>query len=412
MAALLGLGFASGLPLMLTGRTLRFWARSRDVDLAQVGLLSLVTLPYTFKFLWAPLMDRFAPPLLGRRRGWLLVTQLALMLCIAALGLYGPRTGHDSLRLFALLAVAVAFISASQDVVADAYRTEVLSDAELGAGASSFIGGYRLAMLATLPGAVFLAGHLPWRTVYLAAAAAMSLGAVVTWFAPEPVNGARRATTLAAAVVDPIADFLRRNGRRALWVALFIVLFKLPDYMAFAMADQLLQDLHFSNDQISLGSMWLGLAAVIPGAMVAGPIVVRLGLVRSLLVIGLAQALSNGAYLTLSLVGHNLHVMLAAVAIENFCNGMVTTAYIAFLMGQCNRRYSVTQYALLSSLMGLSGTLGGSGAGYLVKAIGYPRFFAVTMLVGLPAMLLLPIFRQRRAEELGTDSAVSSGSRQ
>ena len=376
---------------MLTGRTLRVWARDQGVDLASVGLIGLVTLPYAYKFLWAPLLDRYRPPLLDRRRGWLIIFQILLVLAIATLGFVGPTSADESLRMLVLLAALISFFSASQDIVSDAYRTDVLSPAEFGAGASVYTTGYRLAMLATGAGAVWLASRLPWGQVYLIAAAMMLLGVMATLVAPSPAHDEHAPSTFADAVIEPVREFIVRNGRRTSVILAFVLVFKLPDYMAAAMTDSMLLDLGYTKEQISIWSLGAGTAVTIPGALIGGILLTRFGLKRSLYVFCAAQAISNGGYLALALIGEpHAASMLAVVAIEYFCVGLVAAGFIAFLMKQCNHTFSATQYALLSSAMGLSNSLGGAPAGYLVEEFGYEWFFVITILLAIPGFILLP----------------------
>ncbi len=409
MAALVGLGFASGLPLMLTGRTLRLWARDQGVDLATVGMIGLVTLPYAYKFVWAPVLDRISPVILDRRRGWILIFQVLLMAAIAGLAFTGPTSAMGGLKAFAVFAVVVAFLSASQDIVADAYRTDVLTPAEFGAGASVYTMGYRTAMLASGAGAVWLASYLEWRDVYMIAAGAMGIGIVATMFSPRLSEDVRAPTTFLDAVVEPLRDFLVRNGATALVLMAFIFVFKLPDYMAAAMTDSMLLDLGFTKEAISLWSLGAGTAATIPGAFIGGLIVTKMGLFRSLIVFGVAQALSNAGYLLLARGGEpNQSAMLIVVGIEYFCTGLVAAGFIAFLMSQCNRRFSATQYALLSSLMGLSSALAGVPTGFLVERVGYQWFFVITIGIAIPGMAMLPWVREsiERRVEAGDGEAI------
>lgn len=398
MAALIGLGFASGLPLMLTGRAMTVWSRDQGLDLTTIGLFSLVTLPYTLKFLWAPAMDRFVPPMLGRRRGWLLILQMLLVIAITLMALSGPGEGPtDNLVPFVFFALAVAFFSASQDIVADAYRTDVLAREELGPGASVYMTGYRLAMLASGAGAVYLASWMAWSVVYILAAASMSIGIAATLLAPEPAEDVRAPRTFAAAVVEPAREFIRRNRRRAWIVLVFVVAFKLPDYMAARMTDPLLLDLGFTKGDIAFWALGVGIAVTIPGVLVGGPIVTRLGLVRALVVFGVAQALSNAGYMLLAFSGAVYWLMVLVIGIEYFCMGLVVAGFVAFLMSQCDKRYSATQYALLSSLMGLSNALAGAPTGWLVEVTSYPVFFLITILAAIPGLLMLPWLREKTA---------------
>lgn len=400
------LGFSSGLPLMLTSRAMKVWATNMGVELPTVGLFSLVALPYALKFLWAPIMDWWpggddrAPGALRRRRGWLLVTQLATLMAIVGMAMVGPSSSQAALTSFAALAVLVAFLSASQDIVADAYRTDILQPGELGIGASLFTIGFRLAMIASGAGAVFLAHHLPWPLVYQIVAAGMIIGVVATLLAPEPDTDRAASPSLVDAVVEPWNDFITRNGAKALLILIFIVLFKLPDYLASSVSDAILLKLGFTNEDIGFWSLGVGTAVTIPGAALGGLIVTWLGLRRALFVIGIAQAVSNAGYLWLVQVGADRPTMIAVIGVEYFCTGLVAAAFIAFLMSQCNHRYSATQYALLTSLMGLASSVGGATAGYLAHWLGYPRFFLFTMVIAVPSLLLirwLPLPARSRA---------------
>jgi len=388
MMLLAAIGFSAGLPLMLTSRTLRLWARDEGVDLATVGLFSLVTLPYTIKFLWAPVMDRFVPPLLGRRRGWLLATQILLAAAIAALGLTGPSSDYANLNAFALFAVLVALFSSSQDIVADAYRTDVLEPREFGAGASVYVTGYRVALLCTGAGAVYLAASVSWQSVFFISAALMAMCTLATLAAPNPHIDAPPAT-FTDAVVEPVRELFQRNGWRIALVLLFIVLFKVPDYMAMAMTDALLLGIGFTKEQIAFWGLGVGTAATIPGVIVGGIIASRIGLARSLIIFGIAQAVSNAGYLALTKSGPNETVMIIVIGIEYFCGGLVAAGFVAFLMSQCNHKFSATQYALLSGLMGFSASMSGAPTGFIVEQTSYAAFFVITIVAALPGMALL-----------------------
>jgi len=405
MGTLAALGFASGLPNMLTARTLNVWTASVGIDLTLIGLFSFVTLPYAWKFLWAPMMDRYEPlprwlggERLGRRRAWLLVTQVFLIAAILVMAQAGPTSHASPLLGFAAAAVAVAFFSASQDVVADAYRTDVLSGAEVGAGASIFVSGYRLALIASGAGAVFLADFLPWRVVYGLVAIAMVLGLIATLLAPTPVTDTRPPRSLLESMREPLLEFFHRLGWRAAVVLGVVLLFKVPDYMASKMTDPMLLHLGFTKKEIAIWGMGMGLAITIPGAMIGGPLMARLGMVRALVVMGIAHIVSNAGYFVLAEVGKNIPVMVAVVAVEYFCMGLVAAGYMAFLMSVCDKRYSATQYALLTGLMGLSASLSGSAAGWLADHVGFVRFFAICMVSGLPGMLLLRWIAEPRGD--------------
>jgi PAT family beta-lactamase induction signal transducer AmpG len=390
MASLALLGFSSGLPLLLTSRTLQAWMTSDDVDLTTIGLFSLVALPYSLKFLWAPVMDRFVPPFLGRRRGWLLITQLCVMAAIGAMALQDPTR---SLQLLAINAILIAFFSASQDIVVDAYRTDVLAEREMGAGAAIWVVGYRVALLTTGALGLVLADRMPWQLVYLLLALLMLVGIGATLWTREPVMRGAPPQTFADAVVLPFREFFQRAGAlTAILVLAFIVLYKLPDYLAGTMVTPFLLETGFSQTDVGAIQGGLGLFATILGALVGGGVVARLGINRSLWVIGGLQAVSNLAYYGLSLAGRNYPFLVSAIVVENFCTGLVTAGFIAFLMSMCSVQFSATQYALLSSLMGASRDVVVSPAGLIAEATGWPTFFLITLAAAIPGLLLLPIF--------------------
>jgi PAT family beta-lactamase induction signal transducer AmpG len=390
MLVLAVLGFASGLPLFLTSRTLQAWMTVEGVDLATIGLFSLVALPYSLKFLWAPVVDRYVPPFLGRRRGWLLVIQIALMLAVAAMSLRDPSR---ALQLLAINVILIAFLSASQDIVIDAYRADILNEREMGAGAAIWVAGYRVALLVTGSLAFILADRMPWPTVYLVLSLLMLIGIAATLMASEPVLAERPPATFAEAVVLPFREFFQRSGPvTALLVLLFIVLFKLPDYLAQAMATPFLLNIGFSQTDIGAISGGIGLFATIVGALAGGGVVARLGINRSLWLFGGLQALSNVAYYGVSLAGRNYAFLTATIIVENFCTGLVTAGFLAFLMSLCSARYSATQFALLSSLMGFSRDVLVAPAGGIAEKTGWPLFFLLTLAAAAPGLLLLPFF--------------------
>lgn len=392
MAALLLLGFSSGLPLLLTQDTMVAWLKDAEVSVEGIGVFALVGLPYSLKFLWAPAMDRFSPRLggLGRRRGWLLVAQLLLILAVAVLAMMDP--GRNAL-LFGAVAMGVAFLSASQDIVSDAYRTDVLPRQELGAGAAVHVNGYRVAMIVAGGAALVLADHIGWRNAYLLMAAGMIVGLIGTLLAPEPEARAKP-ETFTAAVVEPFRDFFARNGTAAWFVLAFVFCFKLPDPMASWQTTTFLKTLHFSNSDIGIARQWIGLAITIVGALIGGGIVARLGLVRSLWIIGALQAASNAGFLLLAITPRSHPLMVGVIGFEAFCAGLVTAGFVAYLMGQCSPRYSATQYALLTSLMALAGVLIKTPTGYLAQAVGWPWFFTITILAGVPGMVMLAFLRE------------------
>jgi PAT family beta-lactamase induction signal transducer AmpG len=387
MGALAALGFASGLPYVLVTAVLQTRLADARQSAATIGLFSAVSLPYAFKFLWAPAMDRFVPPILGRRRGWLLVTQLAL---VGAIFFMAAVPAAHSLRLLAYAAVLVAFCSASQDIVSDAYRTDILPPEERGAGAAIFTTTYRVALLGASAGMMILVGKgwLSWRSAYVAAAAAMGVGVVASIFAPEPQTPPGTPRTLEDAVVKPLGELLSRRG--ALVLLAFVVLFKLPELLAATMTIPFLKEIGVSSDRIGEIRQGLGIAMLIAGALCGGAITARLPMRQCLLLFGILGAASNLGFCLAAHTGAKLGVIAAVIALENFCAGLVTAGFVAFLMTQCDVRYSAFQYALLSSLMFFTGVLAGTPAGFLAHWIGWGGFFAASAALGIPAIMMLP----------------------
>lgn len=389
MAALLFLGFSSGLPFLLTGNTLKAWMTTEGVDLATIGWFGLVGLPYSLKFLWSPLVDRFLPPFLGRRRGWLLLTQGALLLAIATMSLQRP---DQALQLLAINAVLIAFFSASQDIAADAYRTDVLQEWEMGAGAAVFVLGYRIALLVTGAWAFILADRIPWPMVYLLLSAFMAVGLASAIWAPEPQE-LRPPESLSEAVILPFREFFERSGwEQGVLILVFIVLYKLGDALVSSMSTPFLLQTGFTQTTIGAIQGGMGLVATIVGALVGGAILSKIGINRSLWVFGGLQAVSNLAYWLLATVGTSSSLLVITINIENFCGGLGTAAFVAFLMSLCNHRFSATQYALLSSLMAVSRDILVAPAGQVAKATGWPLFFLISIAAAVPGLLLLPVF--------------------
>ena len=389
MAVLLLLGFSSGLPLYFTDKMLQAWMTVEGVKIATIGAFGLVGLPSTFKFVWAPLLDRYVPPFLGRRRGWLVITQVLLLLATAAMALHDPRRG---LQMLAINAVLIAFFSASQDIVGDAYRTDVLAEREMGPGASIWVLGYRIAMLVTASLAFFLADRLSWPTVYVMMSLLMLVGVAASFAAPEPVLRDRPPQSLAEAVWYPFQEFFQRAGvLRGLVVLLFVMLYKLADNLAIGMATPFL--LKNGVTQAQLGAVGgIALIATIGGTIAGGAIVGWLGINRSLYVIGVMQALSQLGYYALARFGTSWPLLVGATIAENAVYGMVGAAFIAFLMSICSRRFSATQYALLSSLMAFSRVWALPPAGYLAERLGWANFFLTALASGILPLLLLPLF--------------------
>lgn len=396
MVALLMLGFASGLPLYLTSRTLQAWMTVEGVDLGTIGMVALISAPYSLKFLWAPFFDAYAPPFLGRRRGWLIITQLLLLVSIAAMALQDPRRG---LLLLAFNALMIAFFSASQDIVVDGYSVEVVDDRELGPGASLKVLGYRIALILTGGLALILADRMPWPMVYLLLSTLMLLGVLATLFSPEPVVREGAPSTLDSAVIQPFREFFTRaGGGTAVVLLVFIILYSYSDRLVQITATPFLLMQGYSQTDIGAVQGVLGLGATIVGVVAGGLLIGRVSINRALWVMAVLQMGSNVVYYWLAVTPADLGSLTAAILTENFCNGLVTAGFVAFLMALCTREYSVTQYALLSSFMGFARDVLSAPAGKLAESTGWPTFFLITIAAGLPAFALLAYVAPWRAE--------------
>lgn len=390
MAALIFLGFASGLPFNLigNGKAFQAWMTASGVDLTKIGLFSMVGLPYSLKFLWAPVLDRYIPPILGRRRGWLLITQILLLFAIAAMSMHDPATG---LQALAVNAIFIAFFSASQDIAGDAYRTDVLEDREMGAGAAIWVLGYRLALLITGSLSFVLAERLSWGTVYVLLSGLMLIGIVATFLAPEPELTEAPPRSLGEAVSMPFRDFFNRVGPAlGLGVLVFIVLYKYADALAGSMTTPFLLKTGFTQTEVGIVFGGAGLIATILGSIAAGATIARIGINRSLWAFAVFQALSNLMYYGLALAGRNHTYMVVAIVTENFGVGLVSSALVAYIMSMCNRRFSATQFALLSSLVAASRDILVAPGGKIAESFGWPTFFMITVIAGLPCIALLP----------------------
>ncbi|HXM81035.1 MAG TPA: MFS transporter [Burkholderiales bacterium] len=400
---LLLLGFSSGLPLALTGATLQAWLAVEGVDIQAIGWFTLVGQPYVYKFLWAPLMDRYSIPLLGRRRGWLLVAQIALLFAIAWMGTVSPK---EAPFLLAGLALLVAFLSASQDIVFDAYRADVLRAEERGAGAAVSVLGYRIAMLVSGGLALILVDNwISWTQAYWLMAALMLVGAAATWAAEEPATPPTAPKTLAEAVREPLAEYFSRHG--AWLLLLVIILYKLGDAFAGTLSTAfLLRGAGFSLTDVGWANKWLGVGATILGLLLGGALMAKLRLYRSLLLFGVLQALTNLGFMLLAAAGKSYPLMITVIAAENLCGGMGTAAFVALLMAMCDRRFSATQYALLSALASLGRVYVGPAAGVMAESFGWTTFFFFTFLIALPGVAML-WWQRARIEELDKSPAIS-----
>ena len=394
MLAILVMGFASGLPLALTGATLAVWMRQDGLSLTAIGLFALVGLAYNVKFLWAPLLDQVRLPWLGsrmgRRRSWTLFVQAALFAAILVLAGSAPAGAPLAT---AIAAVTVAYLSASQDVVIDAFRVELLDEREQGAGAAATQVGYRLGMVASGAGALYLAEFFGWAVAYSGMALLLLPAMAVVWATPEPSVSPGRAGAqapaqwLRAAFLDPLVDL----ARRAHWVPIlvFILLFKLGDALAGVMTSAFYVDMGFSRIEIANVSKVFGVAATIAGVLAGGAIVYRLGVMRALLVTGVLQMLSNLMFAAQALVGHSVPMLMVTIGVENLTGGMGSAAFVAYLSSLCSLAYTATQYALLSSLAAVARTTLSAAGGALAQGLGWIPFFAASTVAAIPGLLLL-----------------------
>lgn len=412
------LGFASGLPLLLTFSTLSAWLATVGVRRAAIGAFALVGTPYAFKFVWSPLIDRLPPPLpLGRRRGWGVAIQLALIGAVLALGSQDPK---HHLAAMGMLALLVAFLSASQDIVIDAWRVEILPLDLQGPGAATIQTGYRLAMLVSGAGTLVIAARAGWFAAYATMAALLAVGVLVFLFGPEPAATAENRESqpsaanpggrhsvwswFSTAVIGPFADFMRRP----IWVVIliFIVGYKLGEAMAGVMATPLYISLGFSLDEIAAVSKLVGFFATVAGALVGGVVTARFGIVRSLAICGVLQSAGNLFFVLQAVGGHRIGYLALCVTAENFTGQMAGAAFVAYLSSLCSPGFTATQYALLSSLASVGRTFVASSGGVLAERLGWVRFFLLTTVLTIPALLLLIWIARRQTPQSSQTSPV------
>ncbi len=403
LIAVLLMGFSSGLPLALTFGTLSYWLAETGVSLTAIGLFGLVRASYSLKWCWSPLIDRLPIPFLtarlGRRRGWALLIQLLLALAILALGMTDPKIDPVAT---ALAAVVVAFLSASQDIVIDAYRIELLLPEEQGAGAAATQWGYRFGMLASGAGALYAASYGGWHFAYAAMAALMLVGMLTVWFTPEPggirppepLPGDTAAERVRAwfvrAAVAPFIDIFQRNGAAQLGaIIVFIVLYKFGDALAGSMSNPLYVALGFTKVEVATVAKVYGVIATLAGVALGGVLVLRIGVFRALLFCGGLQALSNLMYAMQVWAGHDVAMLAVTIGGENLTGGMASSAFVAYLSGLCSRDFTATQYALLSSLATVGLNVLAASGGYFAERLGWVPFFVLSTLACLPSLLIL-----------------------
>ncbi len=384
MLVALVMGFSCGLPLNLTLTVLQAWMKTEGADLASIGLITLAGIPYTVKFLWAPVMDRYTLPFLGRRRGWLLVAQIALLAAIVGLGFSDPA-GRPAIT--AVAAFFVTFFSASQDIVVDAYRREDVPEAQLGFASSLYINGYRIGMLVAAGGGLILAGPLSFRLVYGIMAVCLLPGILTTLLTPEPRIKGEPPQTLRSAVVEPLREYFSRSG--AIWMLAFILLYKIGDSMASAMTIPFYLEIGYSTAQIGAVVKLFGFWATIAGALLGGVLTLRMGIYKGLLAFGVLQAASTACFALLSCFNKSLPALTAVIGFENLSSGMGAAAFVAFMAILTDKRFTATQYALLSSLMGVPRVLASAPTGYLAGFLGWTHFFIACAVIALPGLLIL-----------------------
>ncbi len=405
--ALFILGFASGLPLLLVYSTLSFWLRQESVSLTEIGWFSLAGTAYGFKFLWAPLVDHIRIPVLaarlGQRRSWLLCAQVAVAATIVALGATNPG---EALTLTAFWAVALAFASATQDIVVDAFRIEMLDDEEQGSGAANFVNGYRVGTLAAGAGALILADVYGWFWAYAAMAALMVLGMAVTLWLPEPARLEVPEPTcedwrarFQNAVVAPFREFMTREH----WIVIlvFVAVYKYGDALLGAMANPFYADMGFSGTEIAVITKGWGLAMSLTGAILGGVLVARQGLLMALFVTGVGQLTGNLAFAWLATAGKSLSALTFAIAVENLTGAMATAAFVAYLSSLCSVQFTATQYALVTSLTAQARTVFAAGGGWLADHLGWALFFLTTIAAAVPGLVLLVWLMRRQVHRVG-----------
>jgi PAT family beta-lactamase induction signal transducer AmpG len=390
MAAVLLMSFASGLPFNLTGFTVQAWLASEGLDIKTIGIFTLVSLPYFFKFMWAPLLDRYLPPVLGRRRGWILIYQIGLAVAIAVMGFCSPT---KELYVLGVLAVLVAFLSASQDIVIDAYRVDAIPVSERGLAAAAQSFGYRSAAMLAGAVLVLIAAHLGWRLAFLMVACLMAATTLGTLWAPEPEVPGKPPRSLADAVWHPLRALF---GQKGAWgFVLLVLLYKIGDAFALSLYSAfMIKGMGFSLDELSIaGKVNMTVSSMI-GVAFGGWVYMRWGTFKSLLIFGIGQALTNLLYVWLALAGKKIWLLVLATSLDTGVGGMGLAAFTAYLVSLCSANFSATQYALLSAIASLPRISMGSVAGFVVARIGWANFFVVTFLTAMPGLILLVILRK------------------
>lgn len=382
------LGFASGLPFPLVSGTLQAWLTSEGIDIKTIGILTVLTFPYSFKFLWSALFDRYTIHKLGRRRGWILISQILILSGMALMIIITPQY----IVVFSIIAATVAFFSASQDISIDAYRTEILKPKDRGLGASLAVTAYRIALIAAGGFCLFLADRLGWQISLTVVISLLISGMIATLWAEEPER-IKNPQTLKESFIEPFKDLLKRE--KSIFILLFIILYKLGDAYASSLSTAFfIREVGFSLAEVGAINKIVGLFSAIGGSLLGGILLTRMSLFRALILFGIFQALSNLMFMVLAMTGKNFAIFVFTVIVENFTGGMGTTAFLAFLMGLCNRSFAATQYALLSSLASLGRVIISPTSGFVVETIGWSAFYFVTFLAAIPGLIFIFMIKQ------------------
>ena len=393
MLVMFAFGFASGFPFYIVKDVLKAWMTDANVDITTIGLFSAVSLPYTLKFIWSPAMDSIVPSFLGRRRGWILIAQIGLIITIALMGQFDPA---ESLWWIAIIALGISFFGASQDIALDAFRREYLTNEELGFGTGVWMNSWRLGMLISVGASFFLAdNNVGWSSIHILLSFMMLIGVVTTFLVPEPKVNAAPPVSLNEAIVQPFIEFFSRDG--AILILLFILLYKIGDNMAGAMNIPFILKMGFSKTEYFVIVKGIGMAGLFGGVLAGGAVMIRLGIAKSLWVFGILQAVSTACFALLIIIDHDTqlwihyknHILGAIVAFELFATGLGTAAYATYMAIKTNKKYTATQYALLTSLMAVPGTIAAMTTGFIVKTFGWSSFYFICAFIAIPGMLLL-----------------------
>ena len=384
------MGFSAGLPLALTGTALQAWLAQENVSLVTIGMFGLVTQPYIYKFLWAPFLDKFALPYLGFRTSWVFTMQIALVIFIIAIAFCEPK---QSPSLFAFLALSIAFLSATYDIAYDAYRTELLSEQERGAGSVIYVYAYRIAMIVSGGGSLLLSYYIGWQATYLFMALLIGLCSIVTLFAKEKKRDLGLSLTLQQMVIEPFQEFISRDN--SILLLLLLITYKIGEAFSFALTTPfLIQALQFTTKDVGLVFKTMGVFATLIGLSIGGGLINKLGLYRSLFWFGVFQAVAILSFVWLAIVGHNYPVMAFTILIDQFASGLGTAALMVFLMSICNQKYTATQFALLSALAAVGRVYVLPLSGYFVEYFGWVQFFMFSFILSLPGLIILRLLKK------------------